>query len=421
MRTRVLALKVVVLLSLVLSPASLLATNGYFTHGYGTKSQGMAGAGVAFPLGPVSPATNPAALALSEPGWEIGVGLFNPNRRYEVVGQPSGYPGTFGLAPGEVRSGSRLFPVPHVGLARRIGGNGVLGLAAYANGGMNTNYDTRTFGFAPTGVSLSQMFVAPTVAARLSANHAVGVTAVLGYQMFKSEGLQAFAPFSSDAKNLTDNSTDSALGAGVRVGYLGRFSKHVSVGASYQSRIFMSRLEKYAGLFAEGGDFDIPSNWTVGAGLRPTEHLDIALDVQHVRYSEVKSVGNPMLPHMMRAALGADGGAGFGWNDMTVVKAGLEHRVGRGWAWRAGYSYGEQPIPESEIVLNILAPGVIEQHATFGLSRSIGERRSLDVALMRAFNKTVSGPNPLDAPGSQTIGLSMDQWNVTVGYSVRFK
>lgn len=421
MRTRVLALCVVVVLSLVSSPVSLLATNGYFTHGYGTKSQGMAGAGVAFPLGPMSPATNPAALVLSEPGWEIGVGLFNPNRRYEVVGEPSGYPGTFGLAPGEVRSGSRLFPVPHFGLARRVGDNSALGLAVYANGGMNTNYDTRTFGFSPTGVSLSQMFVAPTIATRLSANHAVGVTAVLGYQMFKAEGLQAFAPFSIDAKNLTDNSTDSALGLGVRVGYLGRFSKHFSIGASYQSRIFMSEFRKYAGLFAGQGDFDIPSNWTVGAGISPTASLDIAVDVQHVRYSDVKSVGHPMLPNLMRAALGADGGAGFGWKDMTVVKAGLEHRGGNGWIWRTGFSYGEQPIRGSEIMLNILAPGVIERHATFGLSRNIGERRSLDFALMRAFNKTVSGPNPLEMPGLQTVGLSMDQWNITAGYSVRFK
>lgn len=53
-----------------------------------------------------------------------------------------------------------------------------------------------------------------------------------------------------------------ALDVGQPVGYLARFSKHFSIGASYQSSIFMSKLEKYAGLFAGHGGFDIPSNWT---------------------------------------------------------------------------------------------------------------------------------------------------------------
>jgi long-chain fatty acid transport protein len=421
MRTRICAVVGVLVAGWLVLPVSMLASNGYFSLGYGTRSQGMAGAGVAFPLGPLSPATNPAGLAFSGPGLDIGVGLFNPNRQYEVIGNPSGYPGTFGLAPGVVESGSRLFPVPHAGIARRVGSTVTVGLAVYGNGGMNTNYDNPTFGFAPTGINMSQLFVAPTISAKLNDNHAVGVTAVLGYQMFKAEGLRAFSPFSGSPSNLTDNKTDSAVGAGIRVGYLGQISKHLSIGASYQSKVFMSEFEKYSGLFAKGGDFDVPSNWTVGIGIKPTERLDIAIDVQHMRYSEVASVGNPMLPNLMQGALGSENGAGFGWNDMTVVKAGFQHRVGDGFVWRAGYSYGEQPIPGSEVMFNILAPGVIEQHATFGLSKTVGEGRAIDVAVMRAFNKTVTGSNPLEAPGLQTIGLSMNQWNVTIGYSMSFR
>jgi long-chain fatty acid transport protein len=411
----------VVAVGLALQPMTLQATNGYFFHGYGTKSQGMAGAGVAIPLGPVSPATNPASLALSKPGWEIGVGLFNPNRQYEVKGNPSGYPGTFGLAPGTFESGSPLFPVPHVGLAKAVGANGVFGLALFGNGGMNTNYSSPTFGFTPVGVNLSQMFIAPTYAAKLGAHHAVGVTALLGYQMFKAEGLQAFAGFSSSPSNLTNTGNDSAFGMGVRVGYTGQLSKYISVGASYQTKVYMGEFKKYAGLFAEQGDFDVPSNWTVGIAIMPSEKIDIAVDVQQMRYSEIASVGNPMLPNLMTAPLGSDGGAGFGWEDVTVVKGGLQYRAGKGWTWRAGYSYGQQPIPSSEVMFNILAPGVIEQHATFGFSKAVGEGKSFDVAVMRAFNKTVSGANPLEAPGLQTINLSMDQWNFTIGYSVSFK
>jgi hypothetical protein len=36
---------------------------------------------------------------------------------------------------------------------------------------------------------------------------------------------------------------------------------------------------------------------------------------------------------------------------------------------------------------------------------------------MRAFSKTVSGGNPLDFHGQQTIELKMDQWEFGVGFS----
>ena len=151
----------------------------------------------------------------------------------------------------------------------------------------------------------------------------------------------------------------------------------------------------------------------------PTRDIDVAFDVQRVNYSEVKSVGNPMLPNLMSAPLGADGGAGFGWKDMTVVKGGVEWRT-HGWALRSGYSYGKQPIASSEVMFNILAPGVIEQHVTAGISKTLGQG-SIDVSVVRALSKTVTVPNPLEAPGRQTIALRMDQWDLGVGYTFRFK
>lgn len=37
------------LLPAILAPGLALATNGYFSHGYGVKSQGLAGVGIALP------------------------------------------------------------------------------------------------------------------------------------------------------------------------------------------------------------------------------------------------------------------------------------------------------------------------------------------------------------------------------------
>ena len=409
-------------LVLAVAAAPAFATNGYFSHGYGTHYKGLAGAGAALHLNSLAPATNPAAMAFLGPRFDASLGLFNPNRFYSVTGNPSGYPGTFGLTPGEVESDSRYFPIPGLGANWSVGETGAFGVALYGNGGMNTDWPTGTFyAGAPTGINLSQMFVAPTYAVKLAHKHAFGVTAIGAVQWFKAQSVSSFAPFSSAPGKLSDNGNSYSWGGGVRVGYLGEWSRHFSVGASYQSKIWMGQFDDYAGLFAEHGGFDIPANWVAGIAIRPTENVDIALDVQRVAYSGVDSVASPLLPNLTQDQLGTDGGAGFGWEDMTTVKGGVQLRAGEGWTWRAGYSYGSQPIPESEVLFNILAPGVIEQHVTFGFSKLVNGSQEISLALTRAFSKEVTGPNPLEVPGLQSIELRMDQWDLELSWSFGIK
>jgi long-chain fatty acid transport protein len=409
-----------------LGASGLYATNGYFSHGYGIRYKGLAGAGVALRLGPLGPATNPAALAGMKKRYDFSLSLFNPNRQYTVTGAPSGPP-FFGLAPGTLESDGKLFVIPSLAANWMLSDNSSIGVSIYGNGGMDTNYDSPTFGFKPTGVDLSQLFVAPTFAFKAAAKHSFGVTPILAFQRFEANGLKAFGPFSSAPDKLSNNSADPAFGFGARVGYLGEWMDFLSVGASYQTKVKMGEFNDYAGLFAEQGDFDIPANWTVGIGLG-FEQMGLAFDVQQILYSDIKSVGNPMdlrknspalptgAPNPNFQPLGSDNGWGFGWKDMTVVKGGIYFQTSGGWTWRAGYSKGEQPIPRSEVLFNILAPGVIEQHLTLGFTKALGGKE-IDVAIMRAFSKTVRGSNPLEVPGRQTIELKMDQWEFGVGFS----
>jgi long-chain fatty acid transport protein len=230
---------------------------------------------------------------------------------------------------------------------------------------------------------------------------------------------EAFAAFSSSPSNLTNNGHDNSFGYGARIGYLGEILSGLFLGASYQTRIYMSEFDDYKGLFAEDGDFDIPQNWTVGLAFKATPALTFAADVQKIYYSDIDSIGNPILPNLMKSPLGSDHGAGFGWDDMTVFKFGVQWQSSEEWIWRGGFSYGEQPIDGSEVLFNILAPAVIETHATFGVTKKIGKNQELDFSFMRAFPKTVKGPNPLEAPGQQTIKLKMNQWG-SVGYTWKF-
>lgn len=142
-------------------------------------------------------------------------------------------------------------------------------------------------------------------------------------------------------------------------------------------------------------------------------------DYQEIDYSGVNAVGHAMLPNLMQQPLGQQGSAGFGWQDISVYKFGVKFEPKGDWTWRLGYSKGDQPIPESEVMFNILAPGVIEEHITAGFSTAYGPSL-LHVSVMYALENTVRGSNPMEAPGAQQIELTMDQWELELGYSFRF-
>jgi long-chain fatty acid transport protein len=403
------------------------ATNGYFSHGYGVKYKALAGTGAALYLGPTAAATNPGAMAFVGKKYDLSLSIFNPNRRYTVKGDPSMAPGAFGLAPGTYESDSKVFYIPTISANWLLDDDETmaLGLAVYGHGGMNTDYPTATFDPAgmfgntsPTGVNLMQLFVAPTFSMLIADSHGIGVTPIFAWQGFEAKGLQGFGEmgFSSEPDKLTNNGSSSSVGYGLKVGYLGEWLGYLSFGASYQSKTYMDKFDDYAGLFAEQGGFEIPANWTAGIAIGFTG-MGIAFDVQQIQYSKVRSIANPLLPNLQESLLGNDGGAGFGWEDMMIFKTGAWYMTNGGWMLRGGYSYGGQPIPESEVLFNILAPGVIEQHLSFGVSKDIAFDKELSLVVTRAFSNSVTGPNPLEVPAQQMIELEMDQWEFGIGFS----
>ncbi len=405
----------------VLMSTAASATNGYFSNSYGVIDQALAGAGVALPQDTLDAAVNPANMAFIGHRYDFGLSFFNPNRQYSVTGNPSGFPGTFGLAPGTVKSNTNWFIIPSLGANWMLNSYSSVGVSIFGNGGMNTNYPTDTFGgTSPTGVNLQQLFVAPTYAIKLVPQQAIGITPILAYQQFQAKGLQAFGGFSNDPSSLTNTGYDNSYGYGVKIGYQGEIVPRLNVGVSYQSRIYMSKFNKYSGLFAEGGAFDIPSNWTIGLAYKATPALAILFDVQRINYSEIKSINNPMLPNLQTSQLGDSNGPGFGWQDMTIYKLGVQWKSSDQWTWRAGYSLGTQPIPDSEVLFNILAPGVITQQASVGFTTAVNSSQDLNFALTRAFPTSVNGANPLEAPGQQTIQLKMDQWQIAASYSWKY-
>ena len=405
---------------LAIAPGAF-ATNGYFLHGQGSASKAMGGAGVALPQEALDADTNPASVAFVNGGYSAALALFSPDRQYTISGGPSGVQGTFGLTPGTTASKSKYFPMPSIGINYRPTALDALAFNLTGHGGMNTDYRTNTFyGGDHTGVDLAQGFFTTTYAHKFGERQAFGISAIVSYQRFKAQGLQAFSMFSSNPSELTNNGYDHSYGFGARAGYLLQITRGLAFGASYTPTIHMSKFDKYAGLFADKGSFDIPASETAGFAYRPIEPVTVALDYQRIHYSDVASVGNHLLPGLMTQPLGSGGGAGFGWNDINVYKLGVQWKANPDWTLRAGYSKNQQPIPSSEVLFNILAPGVIKQHWTAGVSKALNRGGKFNAAMMYAPPVTITGANPLEVPGQQRISLKMNEWELEFGYSFGF-
>ena len=86
-------------MSLLLLPLSARATNGYWAHGYGTKSKAMAGAGAALPLDAMDAAQNPAKMVFLGNRLDFGVAAFLPERSF-IANDDGGSGGYPALSPG---------------------------------------------------------------------------------------------------------------------------------------------------------------------------------------------------------------------------------------------------------------------------------------------------------------------------------
>ena len=447
------------------------ATTGYFALGYGAKAMGVAGAVVSNPQDSATIAVNPAGITSIGERVDVGAEFFSPQRKAEL--DTSAVGATF-----DVKEDSRrnLFLIPNVGFNMKLSDNLWFGFNNYGNGGLNSTYDqnlydqtavvlgafaqggpaaaatvpkgtTTTDADVPTedvgklGVDLVQAIYAPALALRFHENQSIGVALLIGVQRFSARGLGNFQCFTKSVKGqpqppcpayaaepsdkLTNNQSDWAYGAGVRVGYLGEVLPRLTLGASVSSKVYMTQFDKYKELFAESGDLDIPANFTLGTTFKATSKLKLSFDFQRIFYEGVNSISNPGPVATLQGTglppggdwLGTKDGLGFGWKNINIYRLAAEYNYDEHWIFRTGFSYNDQPIPDSQVLFNILAPATVQKHATVGFTYQPDKKSEWNFAYMHAFKETVqSSQTAFGIPGS----ISMYQNSVDVSYSYKF-
>lgn len=408
------------------SPGTILATDGYFSDGYGIKSKGRAGVAIAETDNAFAGANNPATLSWTANRLDVGVDWFRPNRDAARTGPAVPLNGT-------VKSDRDDFFIPEFGYARALNQSFSLGLTLYGNGGMNTDYPAGQLNLGPgasgrnllagpghLGVNLSQVLLAPSISWKFHESQSIALAPIVGYQRFKAYGLAAFSPLSQDPTALTDVGLDESWGGGVRVGYLWNIRPEVALGATYASPVFNQGFSRYRGLFAGDGSFDIPQNLGLGIAWQVSPEVRLAADYKWIDYAGVDAVGNSS---SNPGRLGQSGGPGFGWRSISVFKVGADWKVAEHWTLRGGYSFNENPVRSEDVTFNILAPAVIQHHVAAGLTFEFG-RHELTLAYVHAFENTVTGESKFVALGQAPAGtqerIRMSQDSLGLAYGFKF-
>lgn len=373
------------------------AAAGYFVLGYGPYAHQSAGASAAVGFDAFVGASNPAKLPYVGTRLDVGVLAFMPYRRITRTGS-----GT----PFDIQSKSRndLFIVPDGGYARRIDDTWAWGVTLYGNGGLNTEYHEDTgipgtnsnpercgsrpgnffAGCGEVGFDLLQLVVAPTLAARLSDVHSVGITPLLAYQQLRVYGMQAFEALSRDPDKVTNNGYEGAYGAGLRVGWLGRLQPWLDLGATYATKVYMEDFHEYRGLLA-GGSFDIPANFSVGLALKD-ENLTLALEVHRIYFGDVPALHNGVLNTLndpVGKPLGDRHGSGFNWQHQTNYRAALTWHATPRLDMRAGFAYGR--VPQADSSANTASFTMLAPNPALNLTAGFSYQTSPTTELHFAF------------------------------------
>lgn len=409
-------------------PSTAHATEGYFQHGYGARHKALGGAGAADSRDSTAISLNPAGLVHSGNEVTAAVSAFSPRREFEGGIAP-------GFTPtGTVESDSNWFAIPNLSASYRLGPDSffdVIGVSVYGSGGMNTDYPASAggafspgpgiFGFGSLGVDLQQALLSVAVAKTIAPGVSIGIAPILARQQIKLKGLGAFAGVSSDPDSVTNQGHDVSWGVGVRGGLEWAVASNIRLGAAGNSPIWSQEFEKYRGLFAEQGSFDIPASVQAGIAIDITPNLTLLADYRHIWFGEIASIANPSTNLLLGNPLGSDNGPGFGWDDVDVVKLGIEWRTSPDLTLRAGYSYATNPISSRDVQFDILAPAVVQHHITAGFEYRVDDAWSVEFAGLYAPEESVTGG---ELPGfgnpAHRVEISMYQFEATFGVKYKF-
>jgi long-chain fatty acid transport protein len=422
----------------LLFSVSVLSQAGHVMQGVGAVNMSMGGAATAQPLD-ISGALqwNPASIsAFNDKIIKFDLGLFFSSPElfstvpeFDSSGQPTG-----NFFSGNTKDDRGVSPMPALAMVwGKEGSKHTFGASAFGISGFGVTFpesmtnpinmpQPNGFGHIESDYILLQ--IGFTWAYELSDKFSIGVEPTFNYSTLELSPNPTANPNGSGYPS-TDKAT--ATGFGAQFGLFFDSGTGFKAGAAYKTTQKFSEFE-FDNTYLDNStaknkfQMDYPAILSFGLGYS-NDMLDLALDYRMVDYENTDGFSETGWTPTASVA-------GFGWENISILSAGIQYKGVNKLPLRLGYTYSSNPIPEDVAFFNIPATAVIKNAFQLGFSYEANNNWKFDAVYHygtsgdatqgQVLNPMfISTSNPLGAiPGSK---VSYDMTTSMIQFGVSYK
>lgn len=421
-------------LLLLFFTSAVFSQAGHIMQGVGAVNMSMGGASTAQPLD-ISGALqwNPASIStFNDKILKFDIGMFSSSPElYSTVPTPGG------PFSGNTEDDRGISPMPALAMVwGKEGSKHTFGASAFGISGFGVtfpesmtnaiNMPQSNGGFGHIESDYILMQVGLTWAYELTDKISIGIEPTFNYSTLELAPNPTANPSMAGYPS-TDKATATGIGAQFGLFYDSGFG--LKLGASYKTAQKFSEFE-FNNTYLDNStakstfQMDYPAIMSVGLGYS-TDAIDFALDFRRVDYENTEGFSKTGWTQTASVA-------GFGWENISIVSAGLQYKGINKLPLRIGYTYSSNPIDSSVAFFNIPATAVIKNAYQAGFSYKVNDSWNIDAVYHygcsdgategQLLSPMMASPsNPLGAIPGSSVSYDMTTSMIMIGISHTFK
>jgi long-chain fatty acid transport protein len=380
---------------------------------------------------------NPASIsAFNDKIIKFDIGLFysSPELSSSLPAGMMG-PGSPAVS-GTTKDDRGVSPMPALAMVwGKEGSKHTFGASAFGISGFGVTFPESTtnpinfpqpYGFGHIESDYMLLQIGFTWAYEISDKFSVGVEPTFNYGALQLSPNPTANPSMTAGYPSTDKA--STTGFGAQFGLYFDSKKGFKAGVSYKTTQNLSELE-FENTYLDNKkgtnkfDMDYPAILSFGLGYSKND-FDIALDYRMVDYENTNGFSETGWTPTASVK-------GFGWDNISILSAGVQYKGIKKLPLRLGYTYSSNPIGSDVTFFNIPATAVIKNAFQLGFSYAATSNISLDAVYHHGSSdgKTsgqmlnpmmVSASNPYGAVPGTTVAYDMTTDLVMFGISYKF-
>ncbi len=426
--------KIIITLGLAMLPVFLFSQAGHIMQGIGATNMSMGGASTAQPLD-INGALqwNPAAIsAFDQRILSVNAGLF-----FSSPALSSTVPTSEGPFSGVTKDTRGVSVMPALAMVwGKKNSKHTFGISAFGISGFGVTFPENNrnaismaqsaggFGRIQSDYQLLQ--VGLTYSYKISEQLSIGFAPTFNYSSLELAPNPLSSPNPALGYPVSEKAT--ALGFGGQFGIFYNSGKGIKLGASYKTPQTFGSFDfnnKYLdGTTAPNVKFKMNYPAILSAGIGYSKNkIDAALDYRFVNYESTEGF-------KAKGWTNTASVAGFGWNNISIISAGLQYKGIKKFPIRVGYTYSSNPINSELAFFSVPATAVIKNAFQFGFGYEFNKQLTLNATYHHGTSGgSTSGPllsplmitpsNPYGAiPGSSvSYRMTTDLFMVGINYS----